>query len=628
MSTGIFSIGNSALAAASTALRTAGHNIANVHTPGYTRQTVVLAPQVGSFLGGSFIGQGVAVADVRRVYSEFLSGQAHQATASAAQADTRAIQLGQVAALFANADNGIGAAIDRFFGAVQDLTQRPADSAVRQQLISAANLLAQRFNDAGDRLQEMRAGTDRQLRLESDLINRTAQEIAQLNHEISLARGTGATPNDLLDRRDAALRRLNESIRVSAIGQDDGSLNLFIGNGLPLVVGAVAHRFSTRTDPVDPSRIQGGVTVPGASFLALDTDALGGGRVAGLLQFRSQDLPVAENELGRLALALATEFNTQHRLGNDAMRAAGADFFVPPAMTATAAPTNGSAATVQVSLADVTQLQASDYRVDFDGSQYRLTRLADGQSWTSAAPSFTQDGLSIAIQNLPAAAGDRFSIAPFAGAARELSVAVTQTARIAAAAAVQAAMPATNLGALVVDGIAVQGPARHPNLGDAVDLVFTSATGYEIRSGATVLASGSYASGTPIGFNGWSLTLRGAPAAGDAVQIRASTGSGDNRNALALAALADRPLFDAGTIGAGYANAVARIGGIAQGANAFAQAQEAIKESALAAESAAAGVNLDEEATRLIQFQQQYQAAARVIAAGRAIFEEILSLGR
>jgi flagellar hook-associated protein 1 FlgK len=630
MSTGIFSIGNSALNAAYTALRTAGNNIANVNTPGYTRQTVVLTPQVGSFLGGSFVGQGVAVADVRRTYSDFLTGQAHQATSAAAQSDTRATQLAQVAALFGNSSNGIGAALDNFFGAAQDLTQRPGDSAVRQQMVSAGNLLAQRFSDVGNRLQEMRAGSDRQIRLETDVINRTAQEIAQLNDKIALARGNGAVPNDLLDRRDAALRRLNESVRVTSIEQDDGSLNLFLGNGQPLVVGASANTFGLRVDPVDPKQLQVGVTARGGSFLVVDADAIGGGRIGGLMQFRTQDLPAVENELGRMAVALSSEFNTQHRLGNDAAGAPGENFFGPLSMTAIAARTNGNPATsASVALADATQLQASDYRVDYDGAQYTLTRLSDDQQWTSVTPSFTQDGLTITLSNTPPAAGDRFLVSPFAAASRELAVAITQGTKVAAANPLQTTLPATNLGSLVVDGISVQGPTRNPNLANPVNVVFTSASAYEIRSGATVLAAGAYSSGTPISFNGWNLTVRGTPAPNDSIAVSANVGgSGDNRNALQLANVADRLLIDASTISAGYSNVVARVGGAAQGADAFAQAQDSIRESALAAESAAAGVNLDEEATRLIQYQQQYQAAAKVIAVGRTIFDEILSLGR
>ena len=635
MSTGIFSIGNSALNAAYTALRTAGNNIANVNTPGYTRQTVVLSPQVASFVGGNYVGQGVAVADVRRTYSDFLTGQAHQATSASAQADMRSTQLAQVAGLFNNQTTGIGAAIENFFAAVQDLTQRPGDAAARQQMVSAGNLLAQRFNDVGSRLQEMRTGTDRQLRLEADVVNRSTQEIAVLNDKIALARGNGASPNDLLDRRDAAIRQLNESVRVTSVMQDDGSVNLFLGNGQPLVVGAQANTFSLRTDPVDPQSIQVGVQARGGAFLVVEPESIGGGKIAGLMQFRSEDLPAIENDLGRIAIAISSEFNTQHRLGNDASGAPGGNFFAPLSMLAVAARTNGNAATsASVTLADAAQLQSSDYRLDYDGTNYRLTRLADDTSWTSATPSFTQDGLNITLANTPPAAGDQFMIRPFAAASRDLTMAVQRGSEVAAANPVQVTMPATNLGSLVVDDLAVvagtpPAPLRNPNLTNAVSVVFTSASAYEIRSGATVLSSGTYASGGTIAFNGWSMTVRGTPSANDTLNLGANVGgTGDNRNALKLAALADRQLIDGASITGGFANTIARLGGAAEGANVFSLAQDAIRENAVAAESAAGGVNLDEEATKLIQYQQQYQAAAKIIAVGRTIFDEILALGR
>jgi flagellar hook-associated protein 1 FlgK len=170
---------------------------------------------------------------------------------------------------------------------------------------------------------------------------------------------------------------------------------------------------------------------------------------------------------------------------------------------------------------------------------------------------------------------------------------------------------------------------RNPTLGNAIDVVFTSGSAFEIRSGATVLASGAYASGSPISFNGWSLTLRGQPQGGDRVLVRANSGaSGDNRNALELGRIADRALIDGTALSGGYANIVANVGGAAQGAEVFSVAQASIRDSAMNAEAQVSGVNLDEEATRLIQYQQQYQAAAKVIAVGRTIFDEILSLAR
>lgn len=639
MSTGIFSIGTSALNAAYTALRTAGNNVANANTPGYSRQITVLTPQVGTFLGGNYVGQGVAVTDVRRVYNDFLAQQAHQAQAAASQADTRYLQLVQVSNLFADPSAGVGATIDQFFRAVQDLTQRPADPATRQALLSAANLMSARFNDVGDRLQEFRNGTDRQLRLEIDAVNRAAREIAELNDKIALARGAGRLANDLLDRRDTAIRRLNESVRVSMVEQDDGAANLFLANGQPLVVGNRASDIGMAIDPIDPQNVLVGIR-SGASVIPLDADRIGGGRIAGLLHFRTGDLPQIENELGRLAVALSAQFNQQHRLGDDRNGQPGGDFFAPLAAHAFAAGTNGNpATTIAVTFADATRLAASDYRIDYTGGTYWLTRLADGAridastlpGYTAGGGNvaFTYDGLRFALAGAPPASGDVFLAQPLRAAARSFDVALTQPAQIAAASPVQAQVPATNLGSIVVDDLSVVGPTRNPALANATTITFTGPNTYTISDGVTTLTGQTYTPGTPILFNGWSLALRGTPQANDRVTVGANIGGiGDNRNAIRLAQLADLALVDGSRLAGVFAAVVARVGAATQSADLYNAAQQSILQDAVNAESAVSGVNLDEEAARLMQFQQQYQAAAKVVATAKVIFEEILSLGR
>ncbi|MFN3564771.1 MAG: flagellar hook-associated protein FlgK [Burkholderiaceae bacterium] len=639
MSTGIFSIGTSALNAAYTALRTAGNNVANANTPGYTRQITVLAPQVGAMLGGNYVGQGVAVTEVRRVYNDFLAQQAHQAQASASQSESRYLQLAQVSNLFADPSTGVGGTIDQFFSAVGDLTQRPADPAARQALLSAANLMAARFNDVGDRLQEFRNGADRQLGLEIDAVNRAAREIADLNDKIALARGAARSPNDLLDRRDAAIRRLNESIRVSMVEQDDGAVNLFLANGQPLVVGNRASEVGMTLDPVDPGNVLVGIR-SGTTVVPLDPDRIGGGRIAGLLQFRATDLLQIENELGRLAVALSAQFNQQHRLGDDRNGQPGGDFFLPLAANAFAAGTNGNpATTIAVTFTDTTRLVASDYRIDYTGGTYWLTRLADGarvdastlSGYTASGGNvaFDYDGLRFALAGAPPAAGDVFLAQPLRGAARSFGVALTQPAQIAAASPVQAQVPATNLGSVVVDDLTVVGPTRNPALANATTITFTAPNTYTISDGVTTLTGQPYTPGTPIVFNGWSLALRGLPQAGDQVTVGANVGGvGDNRNAIALAQLADLALSDGSRLAGAFAAVVARVGSATQSADIYNAAQQSILRDAVDAESAVSGVNLDEEASRLIQFQQQYQAAAKVVATAKVIFEEILSISR
>ncbi len=625
---GILSIANSALAAAYTALRTTGNNIANANTPGYTRQIVELVPEQGASIGGTFLGQGVAVAQVRRVYDAFLAQQANQATALSNAAQTRSELMVQLQSTFSDPASGVGATVDQFFRALQDLTQRPADPAARQALLAAAGQLTARMNDAGDRLQQMRDSADRQLQLEAGSVNRAAQEVAQLNDRIALALGSGAAPNDLLDQRDKAIRRLSESLQVSTVPQSDGSVNLFLANGQALVVGNSANRVALATDAADPQRLQIGVYVAN-EFRALPDDRLGGGRIAGLMQFRGDDLPQLENELGRLAVSLSAAVNAQHRLGNDRNGLPGGDFFTPLTPHAYAAPNNGNQATqISASFVDTTQLAASDYRIAYSGGQYTLTRLADGMQWTSATPSFAQDGLAITLANAPPADGDSFIVQATRGASRNLALAISQPSEIAAAAPVVGSLPATNTGSIAIDDLSALAP-RAANVANPATIAFGAGNTYTITSGL-VTQTGTYTAGQPISFDGrWSITLRGAPQAGDVVNVGPNTGGvGDNRNGLKLAQLQNAAAIDGVSPSAAFSTIVARVGGDVQSAQLAESAQRGILDAALAAESSVSGVNLDEEASRLIQYQQQYQAAAKLIATAKSIFDEILSIGR
>jgi flagellar hook-associated protein 1 FlgK len=176
--------------------------------------------------------------------------------------------------------------------------------------------------------------------------------------------------------------------------------------------------------------------------------------------------------------------------------------------------------------------------------------------------------------------------------------------------------------------LAVLAP-RAANVADAAAITFGAGNSYTITSG-TVTASGTYAPGQPISFDGrWRITLHGVPQAGDAIAIGANAGGvGDNRNLLKLAQLQNAAAVDGTSLAAAYATLVARVGGEVQAAQQNDAAQRGILDSALEAESSVSGVNLDEEASRLIQYQQQYQAAAKLIATAQSLFDEILSIGR
>jgi flagellar hook-associated protein 1 len=240
----------------------------------------------------------------------------------------------------------------------------------------------------------------------------------------------------------------------------------------------------------------------------------------------------------------------------------------------------------------------------------------------TAGNPLTVDGLSIVLSGTPAA-GDQFLIQPTATAASSLKAVLTDPSKIAAAGAVQASAANSNGGnGTISSGTTLD--ATNPNLQSPVTIAFTSATTYSINGGANQ----TYASGGNIDFNGWEVQISGAPANGDLFTVKSNAGgTGDNRNALAGAAQQTAGVLANGTISvAGAVSAlVTGLGSQAQQINTAQTAQAAVNGQALSSVQSVSGVNLDEEAASLLQWQQAYQAAAQALAIGNSLFASLIS---
>ncbi len=644
MADSLLSIGSSALSAAFTALQTTGNNIANVNTPGYSREVTAFTPQVQTDLGSMYIGTGVRVDAISRVYSSFLAQQTNLAQAMASQADQTATLTGQINSMFSDTTAGLGAAIDNFFTQIQALSAAPNSAATRQTALSAAQEMAGQFNDAAAQLQTMNQAATQQLSQEIATVNTTVSQIATLNGQISLAAASGNSPNSLLDQRDQDIQTLNQAIGVTTSTQSDGTVNIFLANGQPLLVGDQTFALTMGQDPQNPQNMVVGTNVGGA-IAALDPNNSGGGAIGALIQFTQQTIPSVENQIGQLAVSLSSQFNAVQAQGTDANGNPGSAFFSTPGITVVTASTNSDAGTVTVNAtySDVSQLQPSNYVLRVQGANYTLTRLSDGTTVASGTVASLGnapvDGMNLSFNGTPAS-GDVFTIEPVQLGAANISVALSQGSQIAAASPMQATTAASNTGSLTVGGLALQPLPQNPGsnpanpnaqLQDSVTLNFTSPTSFSYTDTNTGYTSGpqSYTAGQPININGWSLTLTGTPADGDSVTVAANpgaVGSGDNRNALLMTQIQSLPLVDGTTLDGGYSAVVGSVGAMASTAQTNQTSRDAILQSATASQSSVSGVNLDEEASNLMQFQQQYQAAAQLIQSSDTIFNTLITV--
>ncbi|HMW22054.1 MAG TPA: flagellar hook-associated protein FlgK [Burkholderiaceae bacterium] len=338
--TSLLNLGASGMMAAQAQLSTTGHNIANASVEGYSRQTVRAETAAGLYSGSGYFGRGVDVRTVERQVSSFLTDQVAQ-TGSQAQADSvRKKMLGQLESSFGTGQQGLGYAATQLFNAFGDVAAEPADASARRVVLERSDDLASMFRSTAKSLDSLQSGVAQDLKNSVAEVNNLAKRIGDLNGQIAATRGSGQKPNDLLDARDQLVKELSGYVQVNRVEQDDGSLNLFVGGSQSLVVGTDAYQFKATPDPTDTSQMRITLEADGISR-QLDADALGGGRLAGLLQFQDDDLASARSQLDAMAEGIASAVNGQQAAGWSLKQDAAGQPLAGVALFATG--TNGAA---------------------------------------------------------------------------------------------------------------------------------------------------------------------------------------------------------------------------------------------------------------------------------------------
>jgi flagellar hook-associated protein 1 FlgK len=462
MASGILGTGLSALLAAQRSLAVASNNIANVNTEGYNRQRVNLTTQTPDRMGDFFIGTGVTISSIERIYDEFNTLQIRTATSGAGQADKFYALASQIDTMLADADAGVMPALQGFFDSIQTVANNPSSLESRQVMLSEAESLASRFQSTYLQISSLGNNVNATLNTAVNEINSLATSIANINQQIvNLGVASSGGANDLMDHRDELIRQLSEQVSVTTVAQADGTLNVFIGSGQALVAGNRASQLAVASNVYDPERKE--VALVTTSGPVAISGQLSGGEIGGILQFRSQMLDPTLNGLGQLAISVAAAFNTQHAMGLDLSGNAGGNFFAPidtdtTIQTAQALPNSNNsgqpAAEIGVIVSDVSALTTSDYRLERSGSAYSLIRLSDNQVTALngfPASSATVDGLTLTLDTGSIASGDSFLIRPTVNGARYFDVAISNPRQIAAASPVRTAASLANTGSGGID---------------------------------------------------------------------------------------------------------------------------------------------------------------------------------
>lgn len=606
------------------ALAVTSHNISNANTPGYSRQVVEFSSRPGAGVGNGYIGGGTQVSSVKRMYDELLGQNLQSSTTGQARFGTLEELSSRLDRLLADPDTGLSSSLQAFFGAVQDVTNDPASIPARQALLGQATGVTDRFRSLDKRFDEIGSEVNSRLQVAVGDVNRLAAAIAEINGKIAAAGGLDRAPIDLLDERDRRILDLSGQVAVSTTLQDDGTMSVFIGSGQTLVIGGDVQELAVERSEFDPTTFN--IVYQGAAGSAPLDRSLTGGALGGLLEFRESVLEPARRSLGQTATAFAGQFNTTHAGGMDLRGALGSQFFELAPPTVQYSGDNTGTGSVAATVTDLGALTGDDYVLEFDGANYGLTNLATGAtvamsgSGTAGDP-FVADGLEFVVAGSPAT-GDRVRVRSTVDAAGSLATLVSDPKAIAMAAPTRSSASGSNLGDATVSAARLVDIAD-PGLLNTAVVEFTSPTTYSINGSGSF----AYADGDPITIDGSEITISGTPVAGDRFTIEANFGaSGDNSNGLLLADIQSAGVLDSGTvsISENHSRLISAVGSTTHQVKSNLAAQETLLRSAEEEMLSKSAVNLDEEAARLIQYQQAYQAVAQVVAVANSLFDSLL----
>lgn len=705
--TDLLSIARSGVDASNQLLQTAGHNIANVNSEGYVRERTTFESQLYG---------GVGRATTERVINIFAQNQLRRDTTQLGEFETYYEKTTVLDNVLASEANSIAGSMSRYFASLQTASDDPTNLAARQLVLGEAKSMVGRIGTMANFMADKEEELNLEMENMVDKANTLIQSIANLNTSIRETQFNNRydTPGALLNERDKAIMELAEimSIETRANANGDGTVlvNITSGESLVLQDGSFNAFIITQSADLNYKSLELTSTGKPTSLRLAETNL--GGTMGGLFRYRDEVLATTQRELGQIAMSLAESMNSQNRLGMDYDQQLGGDIFALPEFVGLNYSGNASPAfsiTGRVAEGGASSLTSADYQVTIDAVtpgapdtvDFTVALLnADGtpvndtngnpitQSYTgldAVAGTFNPviGGIEIEFPDTTNyTVGDQFLLQPTKNTASALRVEMTRPEDLAFASPIRVEASLNNFGdselvssqvtntfvdntladpdTSAFDGAGgLHGPGAAPGgtVGAPAQIVFTSATDYEVRdsagtvitvvSGATNLENimaQAAASGAgpawPAAFSalndypGFDFSLQGVPQAGDTFNIVFNTeGLNDNRNALELANIQNKDSMLLNNNGGGnlvtyheaYSTIIGDIGGKAASADISLKAAEAMKQQSKDWFDSVSGVSLDEEAANLVRFQQSYSAAARLLATAQELFNTILS---
>ncbi|EJL6342436.1 flagellar hook-associated protein FlgK [Vibrio cholerae] len=623
MASDLLNVGTQSVLTAQRQLNTTGHNISNVNTEGYSRQSVIQGTNAPRQYGGETYGMGVHVENVRRSWDQFAVKELNIASTDYAFKRDTEENLDMLSKLLSSvASKKIPENLNEWFDSVKSLADSPNDLGARKVVLEKAKLISQNLNDFHETVRLQKDITNKGLALGVERINQLALEIRDLQRLMMRVPGPH---NDLMDKHEKLVSELSQYTKVTVTQRKHGEgFNIHIGNGHTLVSGTEASQLRV-IDGFPDTQQHRLAMVEGKALKAISARDIGG-KMEAILDMRDEHIPYLMDEVGRLALSFSHEVNTLQSQGLDLRGNVGSALFIDVNLDVIArsrvVTNSNSKADMAVFIEDVSQLKGGEYSMQYNGSEFVVT-LPSGQQTVLPVVkgNVYVDGLRVEVRN-PPQVGERILVRPIRNGAAAIRLATEDATKIAA----QSFEASTTF---------AQGKAKFKILqaGDVREFeVIVSPTGDQFAvtdtKGNILLQPQLYPPTGPVTVLGTTFELTEGALPNDKFTANLVPSEGDNGNLRKMINIqtAKRMNDNESTIIDLYHNLNTDVGLKMATMTRLTDVARLEKEAAQSRIASISGVNLDEEAANMMKFQQAYMASSRIIQASNDTFNTILAL--
>ncbi|EGS7958619.1 flagellar hook-associated protein FlgK [Vibrio cholerae] len=623
MASDLLNVGTQSVLTAQRQLNTTGHNISNVNTEGYSRQSVIQGTNAPRQYGGETYGMGVHVENVRRSWDQFAVKELNIASTDYAFKRDTEENLDMLSKLLSSvASKKIPENLNEWFDSVKSLADSPNDLGARKVVLEKAKLISQNLNDFHETVRLQKDITNKGLALGVERINQLALEIRDLQRLMMRVPGPH---NDLMDKHEKLVSELSQYTKVTVTQRKHGEgFNIHIGNGHTLVSGTEASQLRV-IDGFPDTQQHRLAMVEGKALKAISARDIGG-KMEAILDMRDEHIPYLMDEVGRLALSFSHEVNTLQSQGLDLRGNVGSALFTDVNLDVIArsrvVTNSNSKADMAVFIEDVSQLKGGEYSMQYNGSEFVVT-LPSGQQTVLPVVkgNVYVDGLRVEVRN-PPQVGERILVRPTRNGAAAIRLATEDATKIAA----QSFEASTTF---------AQGKAKFKILqaGDVREFeVIVSPTGDQFAvtdtKGNILLQPQPYPPTGPVTVLGTTFELTEGALPNDKFTANLVPSEGDNGNLRKMINIqtAKRMNDNESTIIDLYHNLNTDVGLKMATMTRLTDVARLEKEAAQSRIASISGVNLDEEAANMMKFQQAYMASSRIIQTSNDTFNTILAL--